>query len=283
MPRKARRIAILAVCSCVLTIAAWQILDWLPPPLPAATTVAATTPKARQYVRTPFIDDWDQAPLEDMNAHAALNPGVAFLEGPTHRRMVALTFDDGPSPYTPALLDVLKKYHVHATFFWIGKHVQEYDTVARRALAEGHTLGNHTFTHPDISGTAEDFWWDEQIGLTQDIFQRVIGKRPLLFRPPYGKIDDSEIKALNQHGLKTILWSIDTQDWNKNRWLFGTHHIERWIQQYIHEEAIILMHDGGGHRDQTVAAVDAVIPWLQKAGYQFVTVDQLLGIKQVYQ
>lgn len=280
MTRKTRWGLVLIV---VAVLIGWAIYAWLPPAMPKPGQIAASTPKARQYVRTPFLDDWDQADLAIMADHARLNPDLAWLEGPTHRRVVALTFDDGPSPYTPDLLDVLKKHHVKATFFWMGKHLEGREEVVRRALAEGHTLGNHTYDHPDISGTSEDFWWGEQISRTQDIYQRIIGKRPVLFRPPYGKIDDGEIKALGQHGLKTILWSVDTQDWNKNHWLFGSHYIERWIQTYIHEEAIILMHDGGGRRDQTVEAVDEVIPWLQAAGYEFVTVDELLGIKQAYQ
>ncbi|GHD56740.1 polysaccharide deacetylase family protein [Jeongeupia chitinilytica] len=267
-----------AVLLLLLLAAAWLVVVWWPPAPPAAGPIAAEVPKTTQSVRTPFLDNWDQVPLATMARQANQHPGVVRLEGPTHRRVIALTFDDGPSPWTPDLLDVLKKHRVKATFFWLGSQMAGREEIVRRALAEGHTLANHSWSHPNLAGTDESYFWNEEIARTQTEFRRIIGKAPTLMRPPYGSIDDAQIGIVGKHGMKVILWSIDAIDWYRNRMLFGAHEIERGVQPYVHEEAIVLMHDGGGKRGDTVTAVDRLIPWLKAGGYGFATVDALLGV-----
>ncbi|WP_159665627.1 polysaccharide deacetylase family protein [Andreprevotia sp. IGB-42] len=267
-----------AVVLLLLILAAWWAWEWWPrPPLPAGT-VAAGTVKPRQTIRTGFLPNWDQVALQEMERQAAKYPHNLWLEGPTYRRQVAFTFDDGPSEYTGALLDVLKKHGVKATFFFMGQNMELRPWAVERAWREGHTLGNHTYTHPHLAGVDSTTFWDDEIGKTQATFKRMLGWEPAMMRPPYGEISDAQIEDLGRHGIKVILWSLDTQDWNKNRMLFGKHNIERSVQDHMHEEAILLMHDGGGKRAKTVAAVDALIPWLKAGGYEFVTVDALLGL-----
>ncbi|WP_051279180.1 polysaccharide deacetylase family protein [Chitinilyticum aquatile] len=263
----------------LLLVTGWTAWEWWPRPAPAASEVAAASPKARQTVRTPYLANWDQVQLAEMEGQAQRFPGQVWLEGPTHRRLIALTFDDGPAEDTPALLDVLARHKVHATFFWLGQNLAGRTEMAERALREGHTLGNHTWDHPDMVDTDEAYWWDEQLARTQALYKSKLGIEPVLMRPPYGHISNEQIAKLQDKGMKVILWSLDTQDWNRNRMLFGRHNIERGLQDYVHEEAIVLMHDGGGKRGKTVAAVDALIPWLRAGGYELVTVDQLLGIQ----
>ncbi|WP_158380815.1 polysaccharide deacetylase family protein [Chitinilyticum litopenaei] len=270
------RLLLALLVAVLLTV---SVREWWPPQPPAPSTVPAHTPKVSQQVRTPYLDNWDQVPLQDMAGQAARFPGQVWLEGPTHRRLIALTFDDGPGEDTPALLDVLARHKARATFFWLGQNLAGRKALAQRALADGHTLGNHTWDHPDMVDTDEAYWWDEQLGRTQALYRDMLGLEPRLMRPPYGHISDAQIARLQQKGMQVILWSLDTQDWNRNRMLFGRHNIERGLQDFVHEEAIVLMHDAGGKRGKTVAAVDALIPWLRAGGYELVTVDQLLGIQ----
>ncbi|WP_176216748.1 polysaccharide deacetylase family protein [Andreprevotia lacus] len=262
----------------VVALTACWAWEWWPRAPQTPSGIAADQPKARQRIRTDFLPYWEQVPLQEMERQAAKYPRELWLEGTTHQRQVALTFDDGPGEYTGPLLDVLKKHGVHATFFMLGQNMELRPWAVERAWREGHTLANHTFTHPHLSGVDEQTFWDEELGKTQAIFKRMVGFEPTLMRPPYGEISDAQIEFLARRGIKVILWSLDTQDWNKNRMLFGKHNIERAVQDNMHEEAIILMHDAGGKRGKTVAAVDALIPWLKASGYEFVTVDRLLGL-----
>ncbi|MBE9608566.1 polysaccharide deacetylase family protein [Chitinilyticum piscinae] len=262
----------------LLLLLAWISWEWWPRQPPTASGVVATTAKGAPRVYTPYLPNWDQVEQARMEQQGAHFPGQVWLEGPTHRRLIALTFDDGPSEYTSSLLDVLDKHHARATFFWLGQNLDGRKEIAQRALRAGHTLGNHTWSHPDMVDTAESYWWDEELARTQVVYQRMLGIEPLLMRPPYGRISDAQITRLQARGMKVILWSLDTQDWNRNRMLFGAHAIERGLQDYVHEEAIVLMHDGGGKRGKTVEAVDALIPWLRAGGYELVTVDELLGV-----
>lgn len=273
---------ILSIITALLAILA-GIWEWWPrSPLPTNGLIA-NTPRIDPKIATPFLDNWDQVPLAEMESQAARFAGQVWLAGPTHRKMVALTFDDGPASDTGALLDVLDKHQVKATFFWQGKLLPGHDELILRAFKAGHTLANHSFDHPDLAKLDNNYVWDEQMAVTQQHFRRILGVAPTLMRPPYGHISDTQIGLMQKHGLAVILWSLDTQDWNKNRMLFGKHHIERAVQDYLHEEAIILMHDGGGKRGKTVAAVDALIPWIKASGYEMVTVDKLLGINKPYQ
>ncbi|WP_255987362.1 polysaccharide deacetylase family protein [Chitinolyticbacter albus] len=268
-------ITILTILVLALAAAGWWRYGYVPAP-PAPSAIPEATLKARQYVRTPFTPHWDQVPLAEFERQAKRFPGQLWLEGRTHRKLIALTFDDGPTYNTPRLLDVLARHKVKATFFWLGREMMRFPEAVRRAAREGHLLGNHTWDHPDISGLDETTLWDEQIGATQAVFKQILGTTPHLMRPPYGRIADWQVEFMRRQGLRVIQWSVDAQDWNRARMAFGSHLIERDVQDYIHPEAIVLMHDGGGPREDTVAAVDRLIPWLRAAGYEFVTIDQLL-------
>ncbi|WP_162143277.1 polysaccharide deacetylase family protein [Chitinilyticum aquatile] len=276
----------------LLLILGWTGWEWWPrPPLTPGTPQLQPGKKVQRIV-TVVPDDWEQFdPNKIMETQAAKFPGQYWLSGPGNRRMVALTFDDGPTEYSRQLLDVLAKHHVKATFFWLGLRLEDSPDIVRRAYLEGHTLGSHGFDHgelvpldapPKADGTMiameDSYVWDEQFGRTQAIYQRLLGVTPALMRPPYGRMNNDQIGMMRQHGLTVIQWSLDTRDWFRNRMLFGTHNIVRAVQDNLHEEAIILMHDGGGKRSQTVEAVDQLIPWLKASGYELVTIDQLLGI-----
>ncbi|WP_027470082.1 polysaccharide deacetylase family protein [Deefgea rivuli] len=261
----------------LLLFLAWNAWEWRPMSPPAASTIAANQAKTEQKIRTAFLPNWDQVPLEEMERQANKYPKQVVLEGASHRRWIALTFDDGPSNYTRRLLAILKQQQVPATFYMTAKSMEGREDLVKEVWQAGHELGNHSVNHPHLSELAERYW-DEEIGPTQEKFRSIVGFAPNTMRPPYGEITDAQIEDLAKRGIKVVLWSIDTQDWNKNRMLFGAHKIERSIQDAIHEEAIVLMHDAGGRRENTLAAVEQLIPWLKAGGYEFVTVSQMLGL-----
>jgi peptidoglycan/xylan/chitin deacetylase (PgdA/CDA1 family) len=189
----------------------------------------------------------------------------------TERKVVALTFDDGPSEYTDRYLDVLREKGVPATFFEIGQEMPGREATMRRILAEGDEIGDHTMNHVEYPGYA-------QIAGAAQRIQAYTGFKPCLFRPPGGAVNSSVIATAGSLGLKTITWDVDPRDWS----LPGTSEIYSNIVGNAKPGAIILMHDGGGPRDETLAALPEIIDTLRARGYDFETVSALLGNKILY-
>jgi len=210
-----------------------------------------------------------------------LPSGPAFVNsGPTTGREIALTFDDGPWYDTPQFLDILERYHVPATFFEIGEQISTYGeggALERRMLADGDMIGDHTWSHPDVSG-AGSFARDQIESAAAAIRTATHGFTPCLFRAPYGAVSSALISEARSLGFTTIQWDVDTVDWSRP----GTATIERRAIGGAHPGAIILQHDGGGDRSETLAALPDIISTLRGRGYVFVTVTQLLGQQLIY-
>jgi cellulose synthase/poly-beta-1,6-N-acetylglucosamine synthase-like glycosyltransferase/peptidoglycan/xylan/chitin deacetylase (PgdA/CDA1 family)/spore germination protein YaaH len=196
-------------------------------------------------------------------------------------KSVALTIDDGPSePYTNQLLDVLAKYRVKATFFVIGEEVEKYPELVSRIWNDGHDIGSHTYTHPNMADVS-DIRTALELNATQRAIESVTGRSTMLFRPPYNA--DAEptnreelvpILRASQFGYVTVGEYIDPRDWDHR----SAPAIAKSILDAVHagHGNSILLHDGGGNRTATVAAVKLVVPQLLAEGYRFVTVSQLM-------
>ncbi len=170
------------------------------------------------------------------------------------------------------MLAILKKYHVHATFFDIGRLVQTYPQLARQELREGHDVGNHTWSHPDLPLLTQKEV-KEQIQQTSDEIERAIGVRPTFIRPPYGDISSRVLTVINKFAMTTIIWNDEARDWS----LPGTAVIVARILNLARAGAIVLLHDGGGVRAQTIQALPTIIEKLRARGYSFVTMDELVA------
>lgn len=215
-----------------------------------------------------------------MDRQAAKYPDAYFIEGPTKRNLIALSFDDGPSDYTTELLKTLNKHGVAATFFWLGSNVEKHPEIVKAAVAQGHTIGNHTYSHPHCRNLSPDDFWTAEVELAQTVMQRVVGFAPVLFRPTYGELNDQQIEFLKKKRMKTIGWSIDPKDWSMSDDQDTSQNIVDTVMAHAHPEAIVLMHDGVfGQGDNTIRAVDALVPLLKARGYEFVTIDRLLDVE----
>ncbi|MFV8829465.1 polysaccharide deacetylase family protein [Alkalihalobacterium sp. APHAB7] len=199
-----------------------------------------------------------------------------IYHGDPARKLVALTFDDGPDGYyTPKILDILKSKQVPATFFVMGKQVEAFPDVMRRIVNEGHGIANHTWSHPvlprQMTGRVI-----EEIRKTQNIMEKTVGRKPDLFRPPFGAITKSDALVLHEMGFRTIMWSVDTLDWSG---LSGDE-ILRIVQRDISPGGIVLQHNfqtDARLLDGTVEALPMIIDDLRAKGYRFVTVQTLLS------
>ncbi|MEU5014442.1 glycosyltransferase [Streptomyces sp. NPDC021749] len=210
-------------------------------------------------------------------ADAATSAHTARLKD----RTIALTFDDGPDPvWTPRILDVLRRNHVHATFFVVGTQVVAHPELVRRIVAAGHQIGIHTFTHPDLARLAP---WQRSLELreTQLAVAGAAGVTTALLRPPYSSkndaLDDADWSVLRQAdtaGYVTALSTQDAGDWQRP----GTGRILARATPHGHTGQIVLMHDGGGDRAQTVAALGALVPRLKAHGFRFATVGASVGM-----
>jgi peptidoglycan-N-acetylglucosamine deacetylase len=187
-------------------------------------------------------------------------------------RQVALTFDDGPSEYTPAILRILRRTHTPATFFVIGRLARSYPRLIAAEARAGFEIGDHTQTHPFLASLPAAAQVS-QITMAADAIRRAGGPYPRLFRPPYGSFDGSTLANLRQQGMLMVLWSADTKDYARP----GVGRIAYTALSGAQPGAIILMHDGGGDRRQTVAALPRIIRGLRRRGYRLVTVAQLIA------
>jgi len=196
---------------------------------------------------------------------------------------VAITFDDGPDPeFTPKILDILKKKGVKAAFFVVGRRAEDHPELLRRIVAEGHELGSHTFTHPNLSETSDEQTVLE-LNATQRLIEWITGRSTLLFRPPYNadahpsNIDEVGPLAIAQGlGYTTVCESVDPEDWEKP----GAGVIFDRVKDRRSSGNIVLLHDGGGDRNQTVAALPHIIDYLRARGDKVVPLRDLLGVPE---
>jgi peptidoglycan/xylan/chitin deacetylase (PgdA/CDA1 family) len=195
-----------------------------------------------------------------------------YIEAGSRRhREVALTFDDGPSPWTPRLVKVLTRHHVPATFFPVGYGIQRYGRYLQLLRRDGFVVGDHTMTHPvlqrfDLATQVKEI--DGQATLVSGAGLPY----PRLFRPPYGSFNQGTLGLLTERQMLMVMWSVNPQDYYRP----GANVIVSRTLASVHPGAIVLMHDGGGDRSQTVAAVNVLVRKLRARGYRFVTVPRLL-------
>jgi len=205
-------------------------------------------------------------------------PDIFFLQGPTDQKRVALTFDDGPDPrFSNGVLDVLKQYNVPATFFVLGSKAVANPEIVKRMQNEGHVIGNHTYSHPNLVQESDLEKLEREVTRTEDALKDIIGYRTKLFRPPYGFLYNELVEKLGEMNYYVIAWSVDSLDWQEE----PPEVIASNVLDIIHPGAIILMHDGaesGGDRTNTIESLHQIIPALQEQGYEFVTVPELLNI-----
>lgn len=220
---------------------------------------------------------------ETIDRHDLPSPYVIERYGFQPHKL-ALTFDDGPDPqWTPQILDALKQANAPATFFVIGLNAEQYPDLIRREVSEGHELGNHTFTHPNIANISNAQFGFE-LSATRVLMESIVGRHTYLFRPPYA--EDAEpvtpdqvrpLEAVSDRSYLTVGMKIDSKDWQRP----GVKHIVDSVIQGATDPKdpgnIILLHDSGGDRSETIAALPVLIEEMRKRGFEFVLVSDLLG------
>jgi peptidoglycan/xylan/chitin deacetylase (PgdA/CDA1 family) len=185
---------------------------------------------------------------------------------------VALTFDDGPGRYTPTILRILTRMRAAATFFVIGRLARAYPRLVAEEARDGFVIGDHTETHPPLAALSSSEQTAEIADAAASI-HRAGAPRPDLFRPPYGSFDQSTLAILRSLRMLMVLWSADTKDYAQP----GVGRISYTAISGGQPGEIVLMHDGGGARAQTVAALPRIIARLRERGFHLVTVSQLLA------
>lgn len=187
----------------------------------------------------------------------------------TGNKVIALTFDDGPGPYTEKLLDILDKYDAKATFFLIGSKVSARANTLRRMQSRGHQLGNHSWSHPELNKVSAEQLASE-IDQTNNAIKQAVGTKPNIIRPPYGAFNRAVLEQFRQRGMSAVVWSVDTRDWaDRNSEIVCSRAVAG-----ARNGAVILMHD---IHQTSVNAVPCILDSLKQQGYSFVTVQNLIG------
>lgn len=225
-------------------------------------------PRLRFPLWPPTTPPLTVLPLPDLPglpAAAAAGPRVDCRKV----KCIALTFDDGPGPYTRRLLGMLAAAHARATFFLIGGNIRGREAIVRQELAQGNAIGDHTWTHPELS-LMSDHAIRSQLARTLAEIKRATGGGTPLMRPPYGATNHRVAAVAREMGFAQILWSVDTNDWRDRNARIVAHRAVSWA----HRGDIILMHD---IHPTTVAAVPQILRGLARRGFTFVTVPELFG------
>lgn len=192
-------------------------------------------------------------------------------------RQLALTYDDGPNdPHTLRLLEILAKHNVCATFFLIGRYVQQRPDIARELVQAGHVVGNHTFTHPNLI-FASTLQTRMQIEECKRVLSDAVGEHSRLFRPPFGARRPQSLRMVRELDMETVMWNVTGWDWSGG----SAEYIESKITRQVRGGSVILLHDGGhadpkADRSQTVIATDRLISRYKSEGYKFVTIPEMM-------
>jgi peptidoglycan/xylan/chitin deacetylase (PgdA/CDA1 family) len=198
--------------------------------------------------------------------------GAPFhTHGPRGRKRIAIGFDDGPSNYTSKVLRILRRFDSHATFFEIGQETTGRAATMRKILAQGNEIGNHSLHHESDPSSAS-------LHETNHLIRAATGFRPCDFRPPDGHVNSGLIARAHAEHLVTVNWDVDPRDWADP----GVVAIAANVLQNGHNGSIVVMHDGGGNRSETIAALPSILAHFRSRGYRFVTVAQLLGHHFIY-
>ncbi|MBM7604372.1 peptidoglycan/xylan/chitin deacetylase (PgdA/CDA1 family) [Metabacillus crassostreae] len=207
-----------------------------------------------------------------------MNENMIINEIPTVEKVIAFTFDDGPDPiYTTQLLEIFHSVRGKATFFMIGEEVVKYPEIVRKVAEQGHDIGNHTFSHPNLSmlSTAKCL---EEIELNEKSIEKVIRQKPVVFRPPYLDYNEDTISSISNKGYPPMIGALnlEARDWEQP----GIDHILAKSRECVKNGSILIFHDGYGDRSQTIEAVSKLVSELTLQGYQFVTVSELLKLSK---
>jgi peptidoglycan-N-acetylglucosamine deacetylase len=194
----------------------------------------------------------------------------------TDEKVVALTFDDGPHPkYTQQILDLLKQYDAKGTFFVVGQLAEKSPEVVLRMYENGHEVANHTYTHPSTKSVSKIM---EEISKTNNTIYSITGFSPNLFRPVEGIYTDEIVNEVVKNGYKIVMWSWhqDTEDWKDP----GVDKIVNKVLGGLKNGDVVLFHDGGGNREQTVKALEKILPELKRRGYKFITISEMIKLQK---
>jgi peptidoglycan/xylan/chitin deacetylase (PgdA/CDA1 family) len=240
-------------------------------PAPAASP-APSSPPAPESAGKPAAPPPSAVAPATPAATPATAQKVTYSDCHVEGQYIAMTFDDGPhKTNTPRLLDMLKERHIHATFFLVGENVVENEEIVKRIVAEGHELGNHSWSHPQLS-LMNDASVRDQLQKTQDAIKNACGVTPKIMRPPYGAFTARQRNwAHGEWGFTVILWDVDPQDWKFR----NAEHVKKEILKAVVPGSIVLSHD---IHKTTVDAMPEVLDTLAARGFKFVTVSELISM-----
>lgn len=252
---------------------------YTPTPFPSPTPSARVTerpktiPPAKQNQTSPV----KAAPKQQRQYDATAKSNIFVFHGHPNKKQIALTFDDAPdNRFTPQVLSILKRYRVKATFFVVGFRVSQYPGVLERIAKDGHVVGNHTYHHPQLNKLSSDRF-HEEILRNERTIRPIVGYTPKLVRPPYGAINEDEVRWLGEHHYLVVNWNVDPQDWRGS----GKEQIISRVSEQVNPGSIILLHSAtgeGGDLSGTVQALPSIIEKLRADGYQLVTLPELLNV-----
>lgn len=200
--------------------------------------------------------------------------GYCLVKGKSNRKVVALTFDDGPTDLSNKILDVLNKNGVKATFFWLGKNLADNRQIIEKAKKNRHQIANHSWDHTNGYNLDENLIWEQQVAKTIAALETVAGVKTNFYRPPFGGITQKQINFLGTKGITTVLWSLTTMDWDNTQ--NDGIDLENKFKDYLHPGAIVLMHDYDfGKSEEMLLALEKMILYGKSQGYTFVTINDI--------
>ncbi len=206
--------------------------------------------------------------------HQSKNKEFCLVTGDTSKKQIALTFDDGPTALTGEILEILKQHNAKATFFWLGKHLQNQKDIIHKAKEEKHLIANHSWDHENGWELSSEYLWQNQVKKAIKVFEQHEAGSPNYYRPPFGAITQEQIEFLASKGIITVLWSLTTMDWDESQ--NSEDELFDKFKDHIHNGAIVLLHDFDfGNPKGKLNALERMLKYGKSQGYEFVTIANI--------